>query len=107
MSRLDPDTFAALADPNRQAILELLAEADGRTAGDIAEGVGISRQGVLKHLRVLTDTGLVGSRRSGREVRFTVRPERLRATARDLDAVAAQWDRALLALKRAAESARD
>jgi hypothetical protein len=53
---------------------------------------------------VLDRAGLVQSRRAGREVRCTVRPEKLNATARQLDAIAGEWDARLAAIKRLAEA---
>jgi DNA-binding transcriptional ArsR family regulator len=58
---------------------------------------------VVKHLAVLDRARLVESRRRGREVRYTVRPERLNATARHLAAIAHEWDHRLAAIKRLAE----
>jgi DNA-binding transcriptional ArsR family regulator len=63
----------------------------------------VSRPAVIKHLAVLARAGLVESRRRGREVLFTVRPERLDATARWMAGIASQWDARLAALKRLAE----
>ena len=60
---------------------------------------------MIKHLAVLDRAGLVASRRAGREVRYTVRPERLGAAAADLAAVAQAWDRRLAAIKALAEGA--
>jgi DNA-binding transcriptional ArsR family regulator len=63
--------FKALSDPCRRAILDLLAERDGRTSGQIEEavnelGFSLTRFGVMKHLKVLEDARLVIPRRSGR-----------------------------------------
>jgi DNA-binding transcriptional ArsR family regulator len=52
------DPFGALADPNRRAIVELL-RAGGRSVGDIADAMPISRPAVSRHLRLLKDAGLV------------------------------------------------
>ncbi len=66
-----PDPFAALADPTRRAILELLRDEGPRTAGDIAERFPtMSRPAVSKHLGILKRAKLVRSRASGREVRY-------------------------------------
>lgn len=62
---LDP-VFKALADPTRRAILDLLREAP-RTTGDLAERFVMSRFGVMKHLEILVEAGLVVARKSGRE----------------------------------------
>ncbi|PRY00930.1 ArsR/SmtB family transcription factor [Allonocardiopsis opalescens] len=94
--------FAALADPTRWQLLDLLAEAD-RSASALSRAVPVSRSAVLKHLAVLERAELVGRHRSGREVRFSVRPERLAATARWIEATAAAWDTRLAALRELAE----
>jgi DNA-binding transcriptional ArsR family regulator len=101
------DVFVALADPNRRTVLERLAEAGESTATTLAAGLPISRQAVVKHLAQLDRARLVTARRSGREVRYTVQPEQLTATAQRIEAIAAGWDRTLLALKRIAEAAED
>jgi len=60
-------TFAALADPTRRHLLDRLFERDGRTLTELESQLEMTRFGVMKHLRVLEDAGLVVSRRSGRE----------------------------------------
>lgn len=97
------DVFAALADPSRRIVLERLALAGGGTATTIAKGLPISRQAVVKHLAHLDRARLVQARRSGREVRYSVQPGRLAATAQGIEAIAAGWDRTLAQLKRIAE----
>ena len=52
------DPFEALGDPNRRAILELLGEG-GRSVGEVAEALPISRPAVSRHLRLLKEAGLV------------------------------------------------
>jgi DNA-binding transcriptional ArsR family regulator len=52
---------------------------------------------------VLDRAGLVEAQRKGREVRYTVKPEKLTATARQLNAIAGEWDERLAAIKRLAE----
>jgi DNA-binding transcriptional ArsR family regulator len=76
------EVFAALADGTRWRVLSLLAERGGGTAITLAGELPVSRPAVVKHLAVLDRAGLVESRRLGREVRYTVRPDRLEATAR-------------------------
>jgi DNA-binding transcriptional ArsR family regulator/uncharacterized protein YndB with AHSA1/START domain len=66
---LDPPeeaAFRALADPTRRAILDRLFERDGQSLGEIERSFGMSRFGVMKHLRVLEEAGLVTTRRVGR-----------------------------------------
>ena len=96
--------FAALADPTRWRVLNLLAERGEGTATSLAGELPVSRVAVVKHLAVLDRAGLVESRRRGREVRYTVRPERLSATAHLLAAIAHEWDRRLATIKRLAEA---
>lgn len=59
--------FKALADPTRRLLLDLLFAADGRTLGQLESELEMTRFGVMKHLRVLEDAGLVVTRRRGRE----------------------------------------
>jgi DNA-binding transcriptional ArsR family regulator len=68
LSGVDDDrVFKALADPTRRSLLDRLFERDGRTLTELEAEAQMSRFGVMKHLRVLEDAGLVVTRRSGRE----------------------------------------
>ena len=98
------EVFAALADPTRWRLLSLLAARGEGTATTLAAEVPVSRPAVVKHLAVLDRAGLVVGRRRGKEVRYTVRPERLDATARWLAEIASEWDARLAAIKRIAEN---
>ena len=95
--------FAALADPTRWRVLTLIAERGEATATTLAGDLPVSRVAVVKHLAVLDRAGLVEAQRKGREVRYTVRPDKLSATARQLSAIAGEWDARLAAIKRLAE----
>jgi DNA-binding transcriptional ArsR family regulator len=97
------EVFAALSDPTRRQVLDLLAARGEASATAIARQMPVSRPAVIKHLGVLDRAGLVEARRQGREVLFTVRPEPLDSAARWLTKAAADWDRRLAALKRLAE----
>ena len=63
----DDLVFKALADPTRRFLLDLLFARDGRTLTELESELEMTRFGVMKHLRVLEDAGLVVTRRSGRE----------------------------------------
>src|SRR5215204_2901017 len=63
----DDGVFKALADPTRRLLLDRLYERDGRTLTELESQVEMTRFGVMKHLRVLEDAGLVVTRKSGRE----------------------------------------
>jgi DNA-binding transcriptional ArsR family regulator len=100
----DAEVFAALADPTRWRVLDLLAARGEGTATTLATELPVSRVAVVKHLAVLDRAGLVRGRRRGREVRYTVRPERLDSAARWMAGIASEWDDRLAAIKRLAES---
>ena len=74
----DDPVFKALADPTRRFLLDLLFVQDGRTLSDLESGLEMTRFGVMKHLRVLEDAGLVLSRRSGREKLHFLNPVPIR-----------------------------
>ncbi|MFF3317039.1 ArsR/SmtB family transcription factor [Streptomyces sp. NPDC003035] len=97
--------LAALADPTRRQLLDLLAAQGEATATTLAERLPVSRQAVVKHLAVLDAAGLVSGGRVGREVRYAVRPAALDATARWMASLAADWDRRLARIKSVAEEA--
>ena len=59
--------FKALADPTRRHLLDRLFERDGRSLGELESDLEMTRFGVMKHLRVLEDAGLVVTQRQGRE----------------------------------------
>jgi len=61
------DVFKALADPTRRRLLDLLFKKDGQTLSAIEARVQMTRFGVMKHLKILEEAGLVATRRRGRE----------------------------------------
>ena len=63
----DEAAFRALADPNRRRLLDLLFERDGRTLTELESQLPMTRFGVMKHLRVLEEAGLITTRKVGRE----------------------------------------
>jgi DNA-binding transcriptional ArsR family regulator len=74
----DDRVFKALADPTRRHLLDLLFERDGRSLTDLESGLRMTRFGVMKHLRVLAEAGLVVTRRSGREKLHFLNPVPIR-----------------------------
>jgi DNA-binding transcriptional ArsR family regulator len=70
--------FKALADGTRRQLLDRLFERDGRTLSELESEFAMSRFGVMKHLRVLEDAGLVVTRRSGREKLHFLNPVPIR-----------------------------
>ena len=87
--------FAALADPNRRRIIELLTERGSATATGLAAELSISRQATAKHLAQLADAGLASSSRSGRETRFQARTEALGSVTGWVERVEDEWRRRL------------
>jgi DNA-binding transcriptional ArsR family regulator len=68
LPRVDDDrVFKALADPTRRFLLDLLFAREGQTLTELESAVEMTRYGVMKHLKVLEEAGLVVTRRSGRE----------------------------------------
>jgi ArsR family transcriptional regulator, cadmium/lead-responsive transcriptional repressor len=98
------ELWSAVGDPTRRRVLDLLLDHGEATATAVAADLPVTRQAVAKHLAVLDRAGLVESRRRGREVRYAIRPERLRAATTSMAQVAAEWEARLSAIKRIAES---
>lgn len=103
MSAPADGVLAALADPTRWRVLNLLADRGEGTATSLAGELPVSRVAVVKHLAVLEQVGLVEARRAGREVRYTVRTAPLDETARWMAGLASSWDARLAAIKQLAE----
>jgi DNA-binding transcriptional ArsR family regulator len=74
----DDLVFRALADPTRRHLLDRLFERDGRTLTELESELEMTRFGVMKHLRVLEDAGLVVTRRRGREKLHYLNPVPIR-----------------------------
>jgi DNA-binding transcriptional ArsR family regulator len=70
--------FKALADPTRRLLLDLLFEREGRTLSELESGIAMTRFGVMKHLRLLEEAGLVVSQKRGREKLHFLNPVPIR-----------------------------
>lgn len=96
LEQVSASVFAALADPNRRAILASLAERGPSTATALSARLGMTRQGISKHLALLAEAGLVASDPGGgRRVLYRHRTEPIRVAQSYLAALAADWDGAL------------
>jgi DNA-binding transcriptional ArsR family regulator len=94
-------TLAALADPTRRRVIELLREGP-RPAGELAEAVSMSAAALSRHLRVLRGSGLVQAEAGGDDARlrvYSLRPERFTALQAWLDQVQAFWSEQLGSFK--------
>lgn len=96
--RLD-QTFSALADPTRRAILARLAEGEA-TVGELARPFRISRPAISKHLRVLERAGLVQRARDGRLSRCGLDASPMREAAEWVEEYRKFWESQLDALAR-------
>jgi DNA-binding transcriptional ArsR family regulator len=98
------EVFKALADPTRRQLLDALFELDGQTLTALEEGVPMTRFGVMKHLKVLEEAGLVTTRRRGREKLHFLNPVPIRQVyERWVDKFQEPWASALTELKREIE----
>ena len=78
MSKEEDRVFKGLGDPTRRFLLDLLFQRDGRTLTELESEVAMTRFGVMKHLKVLEEAGLVITRRSGREKLHFLNPVPIR-----------------------------
>ena len=91
--------FAALADPHRRFLVEVLAARESATATELASELPVTRQAVSKHLAALADAGLV-ARVSARAARLATGSRRRRSTTPRLDRARRRaWDERLAALR--------
>jgi uncharacterized protein YndB with AHSA1/START domain len=101
----DDRVFKALADPTRRLLLDRLFERDGRTLTELEAELDMTRFGVMKHLRVLEDAGLVVTRRSGRSKLHFLNPVPIRLIHdRWIDKYTEPWAATLTGLKRTLEA---
>jgi len=91
------NTLAALSDPTRRRIVELLAEGE-LSAGEIAARFPTARPGVSRHLRVLRDHGLVRARAEGQRRLYSLDPRPLEELDAWLDHYSGFWKNRLAAL---------
>lgn len=94
-STLDPaPVFRALGDPHRLAVVDRLTET-AATVSDLADRQGLSLPGMIKHLRVLEECGLVRRHKEGRVVTCSLDAAPLLATERWLHDRTAYWSATL------------
>jgi DNA-binding transcriptional ArsR family regulator len=97
--------IAAVTEPTRRQMLDLLLDRGESTATALADSLPITRQAVSKHLTILDRVGLVEGEKSGREMRYRLNIERLDRATKSLGELATTWDQRLLRIKRIAETA--
>ena len=95
------DVFKALADPTRRGLLDELYKLDGQTLSALGERLPMTRFGVMKHLKVLEEAGLLTTKRRGREKLHFLNPVPIRLIHdRWVSKYAEPWVSALTDLKR-------
>src|SRR5271163_30292 len=98
------DVFKALADPTRRSLLDELFKQDGQTLRALEERLPMTRFGVMKHLKLLEEAGLIATRRRGREKLHFLNPVPIRLVHdRWVSKYAAPWAAALSDLKQELE----
>jgi len=95
--------FAALGDETRLSLVTRMGSGEPLSIAQLARGMPVTRQAVTKHLRVLSDAGLVRDFRRGRERMWQPDPQRIADARRYLDAISRRWDEALERLRRHVE----
>ncbi len=91
--------YAALAEPHRRQILDLLRERE-RSVNDLVARLNISQPGVSKHLKVLRESGLVAVRPDGRQRWYGLRAQPLAEVDEWLEPYREYWSGRLDALER-------
>ena len=95
------EVFKALADSTRRGLLDALFAEDGQTLSALEARVPMTRFGVMKHLRVLEEAGLVKTRRRGREKLHFLNPVPIRLIHdRWVSKYAEPWAAGLVDLKK-------
>jgi DNA-binding transcriptional ArsR family regulator len=84
--------FKAVADHHRRQLLDSLANADGQTLNELCVSMPMSRIGVMKHLDILEQAGLVITRKVGRQKLHYLNPLPLQDAALWLDSYREQWN---------------
>ena len=97
--------FKALADPTRRSLLDELFKADGQSLSALEARLPMTRFGVMKHLKVLEEAGLVTTRKRGREKLHFLNPVPIRLIHdRWVSKYAEPWAATLTGLKRELEA---
>jgi DNA-binding transcriptional ArsR family regulator len=103
-SAADDDLWAAIGDPTRRRVLDLLLAAGSGTSTSLSERLPVSRQAVAKHLAVLVRVGLVQGEVAGRERHYRIDDVQFARAVAQLNAVSSAWDGRLRRIKRLAEA---
>ena len=92
------DVFQAIADPNRRAIISLIAN-EKLTLNGVADHFDISRPAISKHIKILTECGLISIKQSGRERYCEAKLEKLNEVSDWVEQYKKFWETKLDALE--------
>src|SRR5262245_9976293 len=95
--------FFALGDETRLGLVSRLCDTGPTSIAKLTESFDMTRQAITKHLRVMEHAGLVRRTQQGRESIWRLEPDRLAEARQHLESISAQWDGALVRLKRFVE----
>lgn len=101
---IDDELWAALGDPTRRRLVDLLLAEGSGTATSLSGRLPVTRQAVAKHLGVLERAELVVPRKGGREVRYVVNEAQFARAVGQLASVGAAWDARLRRIRMIAET---
>lgn len=96
--------FSALGDATRLAVLARIGSG-ALSATALSSGAKVTRQAIVKHLRVLEGAGLVTHRKHGREVLYAVERRRVDEARAYLEMISTSWDEAIGRLRELVEEA--
>ena len=97
------EVFFALGDGTRLSVVTRLGAGGALSATALSQGAKVTRQAIVKHLRVLEGAGLVKHEKRGREVLYALESDRLEDARAFLDDVSESWDRAIERLRQMVE----
>jgi DNA-binding transcriptional ArsR family regulator len=97
------EVFFALSDSTRLSLVRRLGTGGALSATSLADGAEVTRQAIVKHLRVLEGAGLVSHEKRGREVLYALDPDTLVDARAFLEGISASWDGAIERLRRLVE----
>jgi len=103
LERSNAQVFFALGDGTRLSVVQRLGAGGAASATALADGAAVTRQAIVKHLRVLEISGLVTHEKRGREVLYALETRRLTDARAFLEEISAGWDRALGRLRHLVE----
>jgi ArsR family transcriptional regulator, cadmium/lead-responsive transcriptional repressor len=101
---IDDELWAAIGDPTRLRVLDLLLAGGPGTASSLSRELPVTRQAVAKHLGILERTGLVHPEPAGREVRYVVDADQFARACAQVSRVSREWHGRLGRIKAIAEA---